>query len=347
MRRQLAGQFITLLAAAAGTAPHRTDRPIIGVLTTPTLSGGGCVTLSAAALAGHGHAGGSCFHSLYVQWIESSGGRVVPLMYDSPLPVLDELFDSVNGVLFTGGEANVSDLGSKYMRAAAHLLGRMLEANRRGVSVPLWGTCMGMQAITNLVSGQASLLEKGAYDSESLVLPLTLASPRMAAESRLLRAMPPEVLGWLTTENVTVNLHHDGVPPGAFRANRRLAGFFRLVSANEDRAGKPFASTIEALEAPVYGAQWHPERPQFQFSKSAGEAGINHGPHAVRAMQAVANFFVGEARQNSQRFPTPEGEASHLIYNYAPVGAAGDSYRAYHFQPAGAPHRRATGAVWV
>merc|ERR1712217_607692 len=183
-----------------------------------------------------------------------------------------------------------------------------------------------MQTLTNLVSHQTSLLKHGAFDSESLMLPIDLPSPEMIAKSRILRAMPIDILKWLTTENVTVNLHHDGIPPEAYQANKRLADFFRVVSTNRDRAGKPFVSTIEAYKAPVYGVQWHPERPQFQFSDSAGETGINHGLHAIRAMQAVANFFVDEARQNSRHFPSADKEAAQLIYNYEPTGPPGDSY---------------------
>lgn len=325
---------IATLVAVAATAPQQTDRPIIGVLTTPTLSGEGCVTFSAVARNHQSHGGGSCFHSLYVKWIESAGGRVVPLLYDSSPAALDELFNSLNGVLFTGGETNVSDLDSQYMTAASQLLNRTLEANKRGAYVPLWGTCMGMQTLTNLVSNQTSLLKHGVFDSESLMLPIDLPSPDMKTESRILRAMPKDVLTWLTTENVTTNLHHDGVLPEAYQTNRNLAKFFRVVSTNKDRAGKEFVSTIEAYRAPIYAAQWHPERPQFQFSDSAGETGINHSPHAIRAMQAMANFFVDEARQNSHHFPSKDKETAQLIYNYESTGPMGDSYRIYHFPPA-------------
>ena len=40
-----------------------------------------------------------------------------------------------------------------------------------------------------------------------------------------------------------------------------------------------FVSTIEGKSLPIYGVQWHPERPIFEWG--ADESGINHGPHAI------------------------------------------------------------------
>jgi gamma-glutamyl hydrolase len=271
---------------------------------------------------------------VYVKWIEAAGGRVVPLRYDAPLPELDRLFNSLNGVLFTGGDINISTLDSQYMRAADHLLNRTLEANSAGAHVPLWGTCMGIQTLSVLISRKPSVVQLNAFDSESLMLPLNLTTPQMAKYSRLLRAMPLHILDVLTTKNVTVNLHHDGVPPETFSSDHKLSKFFRVISTNRDRKEHPFVSTIEAFDFPVYAVQWHPERPQFQFSISAGEHRLVHTPEAIQAMQAVANFFVDEARQNSHRFASAEDEAANLIYNYAPTGPEGDSYQAYVFPPA-------------
>uniref|UniRef100_A0A7S4Q0G6 folate gamma-glutamyl hydrolase n=1 Tax=Alexandrium monilatum TaxID=311494 RepID=A0A7S4Q0G6_9DINO len=334
-----------LLLLPTGGAGSGTDSPIIGVLTIP-VGGSGCETLSGSAQsAGAIGSAGSCFQSIYVKWIESAGGRVVPLLYDLPGADLDALFDSLNGVLLTGGGLDITDPASPYVRVASRLLDRALEAHAAGVHVPVWGTCQGFELLGVLVSQESSVLERG-FDSESLQLPLDLR-PGAAGESRMLTRLPPEVLTWLSSENITVNLHHDGIAPAAFSGNGRLRDFFRVLSTNRDRDGRPFVSTIEGREAPVYAVQWHPERPQFQFSESADEFGINHGPHAVRAMQAFANFFVDEARMNSRRFRSQREEARNLIYNYVPQGR--DAYQAYIFPPAASARRAEMGkdVAWV
>ena len=54
---------------------------------------------------------------------------------------------------------------------------------------------------------------------------------------------------------------------------------------------------VRMVQVPVYGAQWHPERPQFEWHKIDPNTGldpVNHDAMAVLAMQSFANFFVGE-----------------------------------------------------
>ena len=84
---------------------------------------------------------GSCFHSLYSSWIEAAGGRVVPIRYDAPPSEIEKLFNSLNGILFTGGETNIRDLNSTYMRTASQLLKATLAAYAKGNRIPLWYYC--------------------------------------------------------------------------------------------------------------------------------------------------------------------------------------------------------------
>lgn len=163
--------------ARAGGAP----RPIVGVLTLP--GGDGCVSFS----NNHTNATTSCFTAFYAQWIEAAGGRVAPIPYNAPTDVLDNLFASVNAILFTGGDINIENLSSPYMRTASHLLNRTIASNAAGDYVPLWGTCLGIQTLSVLVAQSASVLvsQHGKrFDSEGLMLPLELTKD--AASSRIL-----------------------------------------------------------------------------------------------------------------------------------------------------------------
>ena len=77
-----------LSSGAAGQAPEA--RPVIGILTHP----------SSNETRGHSYIAAS-----YVKWLESGGARVVPILYDLPEASLRTLLESLNGALFTGGEA--------------------------------------------------------------------------------------------------------------------------------------------------------------------------------------------------------------------------------------------------
>ena len=47
----------------------------------------------------------SYFDASYVNWLSQAGARVVPIPFDLPLADLEDLFQKLNGVLFTGGPA--------------------------------------------------------------------------------------------------------------------------------------------------------------------------------------------------------------------------------------------------
>lgn len=62
----------------------------------------------------------------------------MPIRYDAPSHEIEKLFNSLNGILFTGGETNIRDLNSTYMRTANQLLKATLAAHAKGDHVPLW-----------------------------------------------------------------------------------------------------------------------------------------------------------------------------------------------------------------
>lgn len=53
---------------------------------------------------------------------------------------------------------------------------------------------------------------------------------------------------------------------------------------------------MEGLKYPVYATQWHPERPQFEWTVSLN---LNHSAPAIEAMQYMGNFFVSEVTNPS------------------------------------------------
>eukprot|EP00299_Pterocystis_sp_00344_P010790 c4914_g1_i1.p1 GENE.c4914_g1_i1~~c4914_g1_i1.p1 ORF type:complete len:338 (+),score=79.95 c4914_g1_i1:26-1015(+) len=308
------------------TAILSTTTPIIGVLSVP-LENSDCITALKDANFDAQVSPTSCFHSVYVKWLESSGARVVPIRYDSSQKQLDDIFDSVNGVLFTGGETVITNLGSQYMQTAGYLLNKTVEANVRGDYVPLWGTCMGLQTLSILAAQNASVLTTSAFDSEDIMLPLNFTAD--APQSRMFGGLPFTEYQWLEVESLTTNMHHDGVQPSVFHANAQLDGFFSILATNMDRKGLEFVSAMEGKKFPVYAVQFHPERPQFEWI--VNNDFINHDAHAIETMQSLGNFFVSEARRNNHAFSSADAEANALIYNYRPTGSS--SYQAYVFSP--------------
>ena len=188
---------------------------------------------------------------------------------------------------------------------------------------------MGIQTLSVLVGGPG-VLESGIFTGvDPQMMPLALTPE--AKTSRLLgeATTPGRVRHLLSSERVTTNLHHDGVDPKTFVSNAKLAGFFDVLSTNVDTSGHPFVSTIEGKNKPVYGVQWHPERPQFDWTLHEGQP-LAHTADAVEANSWISRFFVNEARRNNRSFASRAEEDAALIYNYVPQ-ASSSSYQAYIF----------------
>ena len=218
---------------------------------------------------------------------------------------LAELFKCINGLLYTGGGADISsDNGmdkGQYFRTATTLwdlavrfsisfatvlqlratdsvcFDAQAAANKQGDYFPIWGTCLGFQTVSVLAAGNRSLLSPfTGVDGVSIPLTLTAA----ANASRLLTGAPARVMNTLTTEDSTVNLHHWGVTPSAYADNPKLDAFFELLSTNVDSNGSVFVSTIEGKELPVYATQYYPER----FDWALELRPFTHAADVVEAM---------------------------------------------------------------
>jgi gamma-glutamyl hydrolase len=308
-----------------------TLQPVIGILSIPLDDAEEpCVTAGRHARRNiEAPLEPSCFTLFYRQWVESAGARTVVIPYNANESTLLTLFNSVNGILLTGGglEAGLA-FNSTYMQTARRLYDLVIAANDAGDYVPLHGTCQGFQVLSLLTSNNQSVLSRSAFDSENESLPLDITAEGMQVP--LFADAPKDVLDTLRYENSTLNLHHDGVSPQAFADSEALTSFYVLASLNKDRAGLPFVSTITARRYPISGSQWHPERQAYEWRPNIG---LNHSPSVIRAMAWVADFFVGESRRNNHSFTSTAAMAPYSLYGFQPVveGDVTQGYQAYLF----------------
>lgn len=305
--------FLITLFILLTTARYLPESPIVGILSLPVE--GECETLSIS--------GGSCFHSMYVKWIEQAGAQVVPVLFDSSGDDLEDLLSSINGILFTGGELDLEP-ESLYMKTAAFIYNWAVEQNEQGNYFTLWGTCQGMQVMSIIASDDFRILSKGVYKSFGLNLPLEPYSNTF--ESKIVKGVPSSTIRDVFTLNITVNLHVNGVNPSNFKNSRLLSSTYRIVSINHDSNGLPFISTMESIQYPFYAVQWHPERPQFDFTDDR----IVHSSVASKAMQQFSNFFIEETRKSNQTFGNAFEMNRRLIYNFSPQNK-GFSRQEYYF----------------
>ena len=208
--------------------PEPNNRPIIAVLSQEITPG-----LLPPRIKGRSYIAAS-----YVKYIESAGARAVPVTTTMTKEEIEDIFNSVNGVLYPGGDAPV--FHSKYYTNAEHFYNLAVSANRNGDFFPVWGTCLGFESLASIAAGKPILSSSVAID---LALPLNLTSD--AKGSRLLRDAPEDLITKLSREGITYNYHHECVTPETFTSTKALRDTYKVLSYNNDVNGKTFISTME------------------------------------------------------------------------------------------------------
>lgn len=322
----LLASCLALVSARGGATLN--PRPVIGIFTL--------------ANSDNPTETGSIIPAAYVKWLEQGGARVAVIPFNAPRNVLDQLFDGINGLLYTGGGLSL-DVDTVFFQNALYLFNKAKAVNDAGDVFPIWGSCQGFQMMHLLAArprNHNDILKCLKYDSTNIALPLDFTEE--AVDSQLfgpMRKLPAYVDGSsslsmydvIATENITMNLHNCGVDPRDFYNDPVLPNFYRLTSTNVDLKGLPFVSSIEGIKYPFWATQWHAERTQYEWGVTEKLA---HTAQSVAVHSYVAQRWMMLARQSSHRFPTPEAEAAALIFRYLPTYSgsnAGSMSQTYRF----------------
>lgn len=235
-----------ILVTLGAVASAENVRPVIGVFTQPlNIEDGVGSDAKPTYLA-----------ASYVKFVESGGARVVPVHFDASESDLRTIMSRINGLLFPGGGADILT-GSAFRDGANIAWDAAMKSG-----IPVWGTCLGMQLISVLASGDDGVLCSGCFGTEGTPLPLNLTPA--AFNSSMLARFPPDLISALQRENITENSHRSGVRPSQFGPGTTLGKMFDVLSTNVDptpTAGGAFVSTFQAKNGkPVFATQWHPEK---------------------------------------------------------------------------------------
>ena len=299
---------------SAAAPPLPSPRPVIGALALP------CGSLSPCHSPAQPY-----FPASYVKIVESSGARVLPLLYNSTQPTLLAQLGLLHGVLLTGGGASLT-VGSPYRVAIEAILGYAVKVNEAGEVFPVWATCMGTEAVLDVFASQPLLTP---FDAENLPLPLRFTAE--ATSSRLFNATrygqrTVDIQRSLTTMAITMNNHEKGVSAAHFRADARLPSLFHLLATSVDRQGKEFVAVAGAKRWPLF-AVLHPEKPIFEWWLKEA---IPHVAEAVQATQYLMSVYMDHVHLSSRVWP--EGDANRqLIYAYTPIFLDGEFEQVHVF----------------
>lgn len=322
--------LLLLLLLVAHVAAY-TDSPIIGIVGLPQSEG--CITRRRGAPPPP-DSGRSCFAAYYSLWLAQAGARVVPLRYNMTADEVAWYAARLNGVLFTGGELDMT-LQETYVKTARLWLAAATDPAHASDPLAVWGTCQGFQLLHVLVANDTAALCTNCFDADDISWPLNFTSA--ALTHSLYGNISRSSYHDFASQPISMNYHVSGIDPqlyapaSPFPALRR---FFAMLSTNVDRKvvpllsasglvltavqGRPFVSSVQAREYPIFATQFHPERPAFSFSDAPDDEGLVHTRAAVQANNELAQVFVDVARRSSRSFGSFAAALPHLLYHLVP-----------------------------
>ncbi|KAL4471799.1 hypothetical protein ABPG72_008817 [Tetrahymena utriculariae] len=303
MQKKLLAIFLTLALAVS-----LNNSPIIGIYTQPS---------EYEQYPGSDY---SYIAASYVKFLEGAGAQAVVIPYDATFEYIDNLFSKINGVLFPGGSVafEVSIPGTQehvFLQNALYIVQKAKNATDNGDYFPIWGTCMGFQLLTYIGSGlnSSSLVERQT-DKGTHNIHIT------DNQSNMFRNMPAQLANYAQTELALYYNHGTYVPLSAFN-NTKLSSNFKITStATYIPQNYTFVNSIESINYPMYGVQFHPEKNIYEWKVAAP-----HDYQSEQVAQYFANFFVNQTRINSHSFNGTDAN-NYLIYQYPALQLSDSSF---------------------
>eukprot|EP00347_Sterkiella_histriomuscorum_P022553 403338055 len=238
----------------------------------------------------------------YVDFVESAGARVVPLVVGEPEEVTLQKLQKLNGVVFPGGDGD-------YLEYGRYVFNAIKEFNDNGTFYPLWGTCMGYENIVSYVSDNGwNVLDVYDYDSGSMALEFVV-DPR---QSKMFAGLDEKAF-LFESYNVTYNAHHWGMNPEKFQTDKGLMSIFKHTAISYMPDGRPFVASIESDQYPFFGSQFHPEKVSRVFKE---ELNVDHSWLSIGLNRHFSDYFVHLTRQNTNNYGNYSQTQKDIIENH-------------------------------
>lgn len=214
----------------------------------------------------------------YSKWLKSQGCYVIYVYPKLGERELVDIFNKTDGLLIPGGSDHPYDDSNTYKTAKLFFDLAIKHGN-----YPIMGICMGMQYMLTYFSGDTWDNVKTVVKNHSAVANLRIVGNTY---NSILHSIPKEFYS-----QKIFNVNHDhAITPEFFYNNGSLKEFFNVLSLSHTSNNKyEFVSTIQGKHYPFFGLQWHPEKPNYEWTRLQR---INRDPASIISGDIVAAFFV-------------------------------------------------------
>lgn len=280
-----------------------TESPVIGILVQDFLGDFKSYRFNKTFIA-----------ATYVKFVESSGGRAVPVHTDQNQEYYDHILSQINGIVLPGGDQDTAN--SSYTRAVEIIYKHVVESNKKGVYYPVWAVCQGLEVLAYLTAGPGALHSCTANDYAT-PLEFTMELKKLNTNTKLFQRLTFNEYSEMVNNYVAFQWHNLCLLKQTYSQSPSLQQAFQAIATNYDRDKNEYVSIIESHRYPIYGVMFHAEEVMFSFKVKENHTSVPHTKHALHAAQYFANFFIEECRKNTNQIDEKVLERQ-IIYNFAP-----------------------------
>ena len=242
--------------------------------------------------------------SSYVKWLESAGALVVPLAYDLPKPILNGFLKQLNGILLIGGGIDNKSTHSTeqfifFEETIRYILNFITYENKIGNYYPIWATCMSFELIgilsinnNHILKYQNNinkyLIKDGFYGSDSLKWTNSPSKIKRLFTKKEINDME-KYYSVFYAHSLSFALNSE--------IGREIKKVANIVATGISQRRKiKYIAMYEHKNLPIYGVQFHPEKPAFEYENDGYR--VPKSQIAITLSSKLANFFLNECKKN-------------------------------------------------
>ena len=309
---------------------ERLNGPVVGILTLPTSPKDSTFSKSSFSM----------IPGSYVKWLEQTGIRIIPLRYDMPIKVIQQMMGIMNGILITGGSTSLFHLHTRrcqfkrvlnkkaickspYMWKIEYIIKMAKKLNDRGKHFPIWGTCLGFEAMLYSLSNYT--LSRKRISSINHSLNLNFDSKYT---DFLQKYFDKDLMDHISNEPLIYFNHKYAFTPEQINNNKYAKDNIEILSTTKLENNKNIVSMIKHKQYPFIGVQFHPEKIQFEHRSSVK---TNVSFESIEASHRLAMMFFDQVKQNQNEIQNEKQLEALLIYNYPLYKSSGPYEQVYVF----------------
>lgn len=228
----------------------------------------------------------SYMYTSYSKWIEQSEMRWIPISVYEPIDVVLDKLRKVNGVLLTGGNEvmGTKDMPSQYAKVVKRILDYSVGQFNAGIEFPVFGICMGFEAMMVVLSDYEVQLEKVSNENKSLGLDFN----PVLKNSHLNLYFSDKQIDAINTQKLFYFHHKDGFSMDQINKSQYITKNIKTLATVTTTNNLKILAVFQHNIYPFIAVQFHPEKVQFEYSDSAE---INKSEYAMQVNSGFSRIL--------------------------------------------------------